>query len=106
MKITYSLSGWAKAILALLSLAILTTAAPLARGDSPSETLEKAIYSEETKGDLDAAMALYQQVIEQAKTSQAAGGAGAVPPGHLSVQKTKLCRRRRRLPGGGQRLSP
>jgi len=43
----------------------------MARADSPSETLEKAIYSEETKGDLDGAMALYQQVIEQAKTSQA-----------------------------------
>ena len=71
MKINYSLSGRAKAILALLSLAILTNAAPMARADSPSETLEKAIYSEETKGDLDGAMALYQQVIAQAKTSQA-----------------------------------
>lgn len=71
MKITYSLSGRAKAILALLSLVTLTSFAPPARGDSPSETLEKAIYSEETKGDLDAAMTLYQQVIEQAKTSQA-----------------------------------
>ncbi|HXR07820.1 MAG TPA: tetratricopeptide repeat protein [Candidatus Acidoferrum sp.] len=55
----------------LLSLAILTSSAPLARADSPSETLEKAIYSEETKGDLDGAMTLYQQVIEQAKTSKA-----------------------------------
>ena len=71
MKINYSLSGRAKAILALLSLATLTSFAPPARGDSPSETLEKAIYSEETKGDLDGAMVLYQQVIEQAKTSQA-----------------------------------
>jgi hypothetical protein len=71
MKINYSLSGRAKAILSLLSFAILTSSAPLARADSPSETLEKAIYSEETKGDLDGAMALYQQVIEQAKTSQA-----------------------------------
>jgi len=71
MKINYSLSGRAKAILSLLSIAILTSSAPLARADSPSETLEKAIYSEETKGDIDGAMALYQQVIAQAKTSQA-----------------------------------
>jgi hypothetical protein len=69
MKSTYSLSGRAKAILTLL--AILTGSTPMARADSPSETLEKAIYSEETKGDLDGAMALYQQVIEQGKTSLA-----------------------------------
>ncbi|MGD0413099.1 MAG: tetratricopeptide repeat protein [Verrucomicrobiota bacterium] len=55
----------------LLSLATLTGSAPMARAASPSETLEQAIYSEETKGDLDGAMILYQQVIEQAKTSQA-----------------------------------
>lgn len=71
MKTNYSPLGRAKAILSLLSLAILTSSAPLARADSPSETLEKAIYSEETKGDLDGAMTLYQQVIEQAKTSKA-----------------------------------
>ena len=71
MRTYYSSLGRAKAILSLLSLAILTSSAPLARADSPSETLEKAIYSEETKGDIDGAMALYQQVIEQGKSSQA-----------------------------------
>ncbi len=92
MKINYSLSGRATAILSLLSFAILTSSAPLARADSPSETLEMAIYSEETKGDLDGAMALYQQVIAQAKTSQALAAQAQYPFGRLSVQETKLCR--------------
>ena len=82
----------------LLSLAILTSSAPLARADSPSETLEKAIYSEETKGDLDGAMTLYQQVIEQAKTSQALAAQAQYRLG-VCQAKTKLCRRHRRLSG-------
>jgi len=34
---------------------------------SPSELLEKGIYAEETKGDVDAAITFYQQLIAQAK---------------------------------------
>jgi hypothetical protein len=71
MKTNYSLTGGAKAILCLLSTTLLLGAPAAARADSPSEILEQAIYSEETKGDLDGAMTLYQQVIEQSKTSQA-----------------------------------
>lgn len=37
---------------------------------SPSELLEKGIYAEETKGDVDAAITIYQQLIAQAKTTQ------------------------------------
>ncbi|MFT3829427.1 MAG: tetratricopeptide repeat protein [Opitutaceae bacterium] len=37
---------------------------------SISELMEIGVYSEETKGDLDAAMKVYQQVIDDAKTSQ------------------------------------
>src|SRR5690242_9629086 len=33
----------------------------------PSELLEKGIYTEETKGDVDAAIAIYQQLISEAK---------------------------------------
>jgi hypothetical protein len=35
-----------------------------------SELLEKGIYNEETKGDIDAAMAIYQRLIEDAKAQQ------------------------------------
>ena len=41
-----------------------------ARAASPSELLEKAVYSEESKGDLDAAMQLYEQVVKEAKDQQ------------------------------------
>ena len=45
---------------------------------SPSQVLEKAIYSEETKGDLEGAMTLYKQVVSEAKGYGIGGGAGAV----------------------------
>lgn len=59
-----------------LTTTILTTAAiallpclTLAAG-SPSELLEKGIYTEETKGDVDAAIAIYQQLVSEAKANQ------------------------------------
>jgi hypothetical protein len=64
-----SLARRARQSLLLLTLSGFigaTQAAP-----SPSELLEQGIYSEETKGDLDSAMQLYQQVVSEAKTGQA-----------------------------------
>jgi hypothetical protein len=60
----------ANSLLALCTATLLVTATA-ARADSPSDTLEQGIYSEETKGDLDGAMQLYQKVIAQAKADQA-----------------------------------
>ena len=51
-------------------------AAPATRAAGPADQLpaaallEKAIYTEQTVGDVDAAMALYRQVIEQAKANR------------------------------------
>lgn len=59
------------AALLLLSITSLLTTAAVAAVASPSELLERGIYSEETKGDVDAAMKLYQQVIEEGKAGQA-----------------------------------
>jgi tetratricopeptide (TPR) repeat protein len=56
------------ALLSLMTLFPLTRpsfAAPL------SELLEKGIYSEETKGDLDGAMKLYEQIVAEGKGGQA-----------------------------------
>jgi tetratricopeptide (TPR) repeat protein len=61
----------AKTILLLLSTATLLAAAPAAWAESPSDLMEQGIYSEETKGDLDSAVQLYQKVIAQAKSDQA-----------------------------------
>src|SRR5437879_11660224 len=57
--------------MALLSLMILFPFAPGSFGAALSDLLEKGIYSEETKGDLDAAMKLYQQIVAEGKEGQA-----------------------------------
>jgi tetratricopeptide (TPR) repeat protein len=57
--------------LLLLSIISLLPLAAAAASASPSELLEQGIYSEETKGDVDGAMTLYQQVVKEAKAGQA-----------------------------------
>jgi hypothetical protein len=42
-----------------------------AAGASASELLEKGIYQEETKGDLDSAITIYQQLLSDSKNAQA-----------------------------------
>src|SRR3954452_18197984 len=55
----------------MVAAAILVPVPPvIAASASPSELLEKGIYSEETKGDLDAAIVLYQQVVAEVKVGQ------------------------------------
>src|SRR5665213_3800855 len=72
MKINYSFRPrWTTILSLALSIATLLGAATAVRADSPSDTLEQGIYSEETKGDLEAAMQLYQKVIAQAKADLA-----------------------------------
>jgi hypothetical protein len=44
-----------------------------ARAESASELVEKGIYAEETKGDIDGAIRLYEQALAESKTSQASG---------------------------------
>ena len=62
---------WAKITLLALSIAGFIGMAPPVPAASLSELLEKGIYSEETKGDLDAAMQCYQQIVAEAKGGQA-----------------------------------
>ncbi len=59
------------AALLLLAITSLLTTAQVTVAASPSELLEQGIYSEETKGDVDAALKLYQQVVTEAKAGQA-----------------------------------
>jgi hypothetical protein len=74
MKTIYPFSIRARrtgAALFLLAVTSVLGTAQLAAAASPSELLEQGIYSEETKGDVDAALKLYQQVITEAKAGQA-----------------------------------
>jgi len=59
------------AALFLLAITSVLGTAQIAAAASPSELLERGIYSEETKGDVDAAMKCYQQVVAEAKAGQA-----------------------------------
>ncbi len=65
------LAGRTKAAVLLLSLIGSLGIATVVPAASLSEVLEQGIYSEETKGDLDSALQLYQQVVADAKSSQA-----------------------------------
>lgn len=76
MKTKYFLSklaGRATTAVVVLGLIGAVAAAAAATGTSLSELMEKGIYSEETKGDLDGAMELYKQVASEAKAGQALG---------------------------------
>ncbi len=55
----------------VVALALLLESLRAADPASPSDLLEKGIYSQETRGDLDSAIALYQEAIAKAKDSQA-----------------------------------
>jgi hypothetical protein len=59
------------AALLLVAITSVLGTTQLAAAASPSELLEQGIYSEETKGDVDAALKFYQQVVTEAKASQA-----------------------------------
>lgn len=62
---------WHECFTVLISL-IFLTAAPPARAESVSALLEKAIYSEETAGNLDEAIKLYKQIVAEAKANRPA----------------------------------
>ena len=73
MKKTYQFSTRTRgtgAALFLLAITSFFTVAQANAAASPSELLEQGIYSEETKGDVDAALKLYQQVVTEAKAGQ------------------------------------
>ena len=71
MKIKNYLSKLAQGTRNALVILAVTGFLGVAQGASISELMEKAIYSEETKGDIDAALKLYQQVLTEAKSGQA-----------------------------------
>jgi tetratricopeptide (TPR) repeat protein len=60
-----------KALALPCSFAVALAANTAIGAAAPSELLEQGIYSEETKGDLDAALQLYQKVIAEGKAGEA-----------------------------------
>ncbi len=68
---TKSITSATSGLLVLIAVAIALAAGPVAAA-SPNELLQKAIYTEETVGNLDEAMKLYEQVIAEGKAGQEA----------------------------------
>lgn len=60
----------AAASLGTAAMAVAATAAAKPASEPVSELLEKAIYKEESAGDLDAAIQIYQQIIQQAEANR------------------------------------
>jgi tetratricopeptide (TPR) repeat protein len=60
-----------------------------ARADSASELLEKGIYTEETAGDLDKAIAIYEKVVAEAKAGHALAAQAQYHIGQCLLKKGK-----------------
>src|SRR6187200_496348 len=71
------------AVIALHGLSVSAAAA------SPSELLEKGIYSEETKGDIDAAIVIYQQVVSEVKAGQSLAAQAQFRLGQCYLKQNK-----------------
>src|SRR6476619_2343716 len=76
---------------ALMVAAAIAIHAPFisAASASPSELLEKGIYSEETKGDLDAAITIYQQVVAEMKAGQSLAAQAQFRLGQCYLKQSK-----------------
>ncbi|MCP4378257.1 MAG: hypothetical protein GY794_19035, partial [bacterium] len=53
-----------------LLVAITTSATQIVQAESPAMLLEKGIFAEETKGDVDAAIKIYKQITDDAKANR------------------------------------
>jgi hypothetical protein len=70
------------------TVATYSMAAPAAQS-SPSELLEKGIYNEETKGDLDSAIAIYQQLVAEANVNQSLAAQAQFRLGQCYLKKNR-----------------
>ncbi len=88
MKTNTTLLRAFRTLIAAITVAIhpqLTSAA----ASSPSELLEKGIYSEETKGDLDSAIAIYQQLVAEANINQSLAAQAQFRLGQCYLKKNR-----------------
>jgi tetratricopeptide (TPR) repeat protein len=57
--------------------------------ESPSELLEKGIYNQDTKGDLDSAITIYQQVVAQSASNQSLAAQAQFRLGQCYLKKNR-----------------
>src|SRR5260221_10845268 len=71
-----------------VSAAVYAQSSPTAP-ESPSELLEKGIYNQDTKGDLDSAIAIYQQVVAEASSNQSLAAQAQFRLGQCYLKKNQ-----------------
>jgi hypothetical protein len=76
-------------VVALLATAMAAAAEPEKKAASPSELLEKGIYTEETVGDLDGAISIYEKVVAEAKAVRALAAEALYRVGQCLLKKGK-----------------
>lgn len=75
-----------------LLLAAVAAIQPLtvrAASESPSELLEKGIYNQETKGDLDSAIAIYQQLVAESDVNRSLAAEAQLRLGQCLSKKNR-----------------
>ena len=75
--------------LLLAAVVAIHPSAARAASESPSELLEKGIYNEETKGDLDSAIAIYQQLVAEANVNQSLAAQAQFRLGQCYLKKNR-----------------
>ncbi len=70
-------------------LAVIVASCPMAIAQSASDLLEKGIYTEETVGDLDAAIKIYQKIVDDAKANRPAAAKALFRLGSCLLKQDK-----------------
>jgi hypothetical protein len=71
----------------VVAAATICAQASPAAPESPSELLEKGIYNQDTKGDLDSAIAIYQQVVAEASSNRSLAAQAQFRLGQFYLKK-------------------
>jgi hypothetical protein len=75
--------------LLVAAIAAVYPSAVRAATESPSELLEKGIYAEETKGDIDSAIAIYQQLVTEQNVNQSLAAQAQFRLGQCYLKKNR-----------------
>ena len=78
----------ARTLWSVVAAAVLVTGSA-AEAQSASELLEKGIYTEETVGDLDAAIQIYRKIVEDAKANRVSAARAQYRLGHCLLKQGK-----------------
>ncbi len=85
MKITTAL----RTVFGILVVGVVAAIYAQTASESPSELLEKGIYNQDTKGDLDSAIAIYQQVVAAASSNQTLAAQAQFRLGQCYLKKNR-----------------